>query len=369
MLAAGLQLKLLARSLLTLRQAEQSMDLDSSTTPSEYRQSDCLITGAAGVIGSHLTEHLLQKGISVTALDNFDPFYPRFIKESNLASVGRHSGFRFAEIDIRDTSALRGLPGGYDCIIHLAAKAGVRTSIADPDTYHQVNVIGTRNLLECAREWGTRQFVFASSSSVYGVNSTTPWTERDTVLSPVSPYASTKVSGEILGRVYSHMYGIRFLGLRFFSAYGPRQRPDQVIRKLSELILAGRPVPVFGDGSSSRDYTYVDDIVSAIRAAMDYRATNYEVINVGYSRPVALRDIIHTIEDALHKRAVLDFQPEQSGDVPFTCADIQKAQLLLAYQPRTSFQEGIKRFTDWLTSRDTDRPLTHNSPAIRTQSP
>ena len=177
------------------------------------------------------------------------------------------------------------------------------------------------------------------------------------------------MSGEILGHIYSHLYGIRFLGLRFFSVYGPRQRPDQVIRKLSELILAGRSIPVFGDGSSSRDYTYVDDIVSAIRAAMDYRATNYELINVGNGRPVALRDIIHTIEDALHKRAVLDFQPEQSGDVPFTCADIQKAQLLLTYQPRTSFQEGIKRFTDWLTSGDTDRPLTHNSPAIRTQSP
>src|SRR5580658_1396522 len=313
----------------------------------------CLITGAAGFIGSHLMESLLEEGLWITAVDNFDPFYPRALKEANVSEVFRHSRLRFVEADIRDMQALRSLGGGYDCIVHLAAKAGVRPSIENPVAYEQVNVAGTQNLLEAAREWGVRQFVFASSSSVYGVNPKKPWSEDDHVLLPISPYAATKVSGELLGHVYSHLYGIRFLALRFFTVYGPRQRPDLAIRKFAERILAGLPIPIFGDGSSSRDYTYVDDIVSGIRAAMNYSGGAYEVINLGNNRPISLLDMVRAIEEALSEKATLDFRPPQPGDVHSTFADIRKAKELLNYEPRVSFAQGLARFVAQMYSRQT----------------
>jgi len=298
-------------------------------------------------------ESLLEEGLWITAVDNFDPFYPRALKEANVSEVFRHSRLRFVEADIRDMQALRSLGGGYDCIVHLAAKAGVRPSIENPVAYEQVNVAGTQNLLEAAREWGVRQFVFASSSSVYGVNPKQPWSEDDHVLLPISPYAATKVSGELLGHVYSHLYGIRFLALRFFTVYGPRQRPDLAIRKFAERILAGLPIPIFGDGSSSRDYTYVDDIVSGIRAAMNYSGGAYEVINLGNNRPISLLDMVRAIEEALSEKATLDFRPPQPGDVHSTFADIRKAKELLNYEPRVSFAQGLARFVAQMYSRQT----------------
>ncbi|HUP04563.1 MAG TPA: NAD-dependent epimerase/dehydratase family protein [Bryobacteraceae bacterium] len=308
----------------------------------------CLITGGAGFIGSRLAERLLEEGIRVTSLDNFDPFYARKLKMANLRCCLRSPDFRLVEGDIRDAAALESIPAPLDCIVHLAAKAGVRPSLADPGGYVSVNVAGLQSMLEFARRRSVPQFVFASSSSVYGVNPRTPWSESDHVLLPVSPYAGTKVAGELMGHVYASLYGMRFLALRLFTVYGPRQRPDLAIRKFAEAILAGRPLPMFGDGSSSRDYTYVDDIVAGFRAAMDYRATNYEVINLGNSDPISLRDMIRVIEEALNRKATLDLQPPQPGDVPATFADIRKAGDLLGYRPATSFTEGVSRFVSWL---------------------
>jgi UDP-glucuronate 4-epimerase len=257
--------------------------------------------------------------------------------------------FRIFELDIRDVEALRAhLPGDFDVIVHLAAKAGVRPSIADPLTYQQVNVCGTQNMLEMAKYWGVSQFVFASSSSVYGVNPNVPWSEEDRVLRPISPYASTKVSGELLGHVYSHLYGIKFLALRFFTVYGPRQRPDLAIHKFTRSILEGRPIPLFGDGSTRRDYTYAADIVSGIRAVMDYRQSPYEIINLGNNRTVGLMEMIRHIEDVTGAKAKLDRRPEQPGDVPQTWADVSKAKALLGYEPRTNFRDGLRHFAEWL---------------------
>src|SRR5919108_4105804 len=238
-----------------------------------------LVTGAAGFIGSHLVDRLLRDGWEVTGVDNFDDFYAAGLKRTNVADHLSHPSYTLAEADIRDPAAiLTRLTRRYDVIVHLAAKAGVRPSIANPILYQDVNVRGTQNLLELARGRQIPQFVFASSGSVYGVNPNVPWREDDHGLQPISPYASTKVSGELLGHVYSHLYGMRFIALRFFTVYGPRQRPDLAIHKFARLMLAGRPIPVYGDGTTSRDYTYVDDVVQGVRAAMEYAATSYEVI-------------------------------------------------------------------------------------------
>lgn len=308
-----------------------------------------LVTGGAGFIGSHLVDRLLAEGWRVTVVDNFDPFYDPSMKRRNVASHLRHSAYTLVEADIRDYRALRShLTGHYDVIVHLAAKAGVRPSLQDPLTYNEVNVQGTQNLLELARELGVRQFIFASSSSVYGLNPNLPWREDDSVLRPISPYASTKVSGELLGHVYSHLYGIRFLALRFFTVYGPRQRPDLSIHKFALLMLQGRPVPIYGDGTARRDYTYVDDIVQGVRAAMEYQGSLYEVINLGNNQTVSLMEVVQELEKALDLKAALEFLPEQPGDVPATWADITKAERLLGYRPQTSFSEGIRRFVAWL---------------------
>jgi UDP-glucuronate 4-epimerase len=308
-----------------------------------------LLTGGAGFIGSHLLDSLLAGGATVTVVDNFDPFYERAAKERNLAPHHANSRFRLVECDLRDRERLRSeAHGTYDVLVHLAAKAGVRPSIDDPVAYQDVNVGGTQNLLELARERRISQFVFASSSSVYGVNPRVPWSEEDHVLQPISPYASTKVSGELLGHVYTHLYGIRFLALRFFTVYGPRQRPDLAIHKFARLILDGKPIPVFGDGSTRRDYTYIDDIVAGVRAAIDYRATMYEVINLGNNQTVSLREMIDGLEQALGARATRRQLPEQPGDVPQTWASVDKARALLGYEPRTRYEDGVRQFVSWL---------------------
>ena len=310
-----------------------------------------LITGAAGFIGSHLVDRLLADGWRVTAVDNFDPFYPRAVKDRNIAEHLRHPNYRLVDVDIRDLDALRQqLSANYSVIVHLAARAGVRPSILDPIGYQDVNVKGTQNLLELAKELGVPQFVFASSSSVYGVNPNVPWSEEDHVLLPISPYASTKVSGELLGHVYSHLYDIRFVALRFFTVYGPRQRPDLAIHKFARRMAEGQSIPVFGDGSMRRDYTFIDDIVAGIRGAMDYSGSPFEVINLGNNETVTLLEMIRGLEQALGREAKIDWQPEQPGDVPQTWANVDKAQRLLGYQPTTAYRDGVVRFVEWLGS-------------------
>ena len=311
-----------------------------------------LVTGGAGFVGSHLVDRLLADGWHVTVLDNFDPFYDVALKRENLRPHARTPAFRLVTGDLRDAAAMRrDLDGAYDVVFHLAAKAGVRPSIEDPIAYQEVNVRGTHQLLELCREWGIRQFVFASSSSVYGVNPDVPWREEDAVLRPISPYASTKVSGELLGHVYSHLFGIRFLALRFFTVYGPRQRPDLAIHKFTRLMRAGRPIPLFGDGGTSRDYTYVDDIVSGVMAAATWDGSPYEVINLGNEHTVTLLDLVRSLEETLGVKAEIEWQPEQAGDVPRTWASIEKARTLLGYAPRTSLRQGLERFAEWAAAQ------------------
>ncbi|HEY3841464.1 MAG TPA: NAD-dependent epimerase/dehydratase family protein [Bryobacteraceae bacterium] len=308
------------------------------------------VTGGAGFVGSHLVERLLAENWRVTVLDNFDPFYDPAIKRRNLAAFSDSPAFRLIEGDIRDRASLDRARGDYDVVVHLAAKAGVRPSIDDPLTYQEVNVCGTQNLLEMARAIGVKQFVFGSSSSVYGVNPDVPWREDDSVLLPISPYASTKVSGELLGHVYSHLYGIGFVALRFFTVYGPRQRPDLAIHRFARQILSGEPVTIYGDGRTRRDYTFVDDIVSGIRAAMDFSGSPYEVINLGCGNPVSLMDMVEAVEGAVGKRAIRHYREEQPGDVPQTYASIAKARKLLGYEPRIGLTEGVRSFVSWLQS-------------------
>ncbi|GAB5536489.1 MAG: GDP-mannose 4,6-dehydratase [Rubricoccaceae bacterium] len=311
-----------------------------------------LVTGAAGFIGSHLVDRLLADGWTVTGMDNFDPFYGEHAKRSNLANALTNPRFRLVEADIRDASALQnGLPEAFDVIVHLAAKAGVRPSIADPSAYQEVNVGGTQVLLELARERGIEQFVFASSSSVYGVDPDVPWREDAASLQPISPYAATKVAGELLGHVYAHLYGLRFIALRFFTVYGPRQRPDLAIHKFARRMIAGEPIPVYGDGSTRRDYTFVADTVQGIVSAMHYDASSYAVVNLGNDRTVSLADLIASLERALGVGAIIDRQSEQPGDVPQTWASLDKARTLLGYAPQTSLDDGLATFATWLRTQ------------------
>jgi UDP-glucuronate 4-epimerase len=307
-----------------------------------------LVTGAAGFIGSSLVDRLLCAGWTVTAIDNFDPFYSPIRKRMNIADHLQCNAYRLIEADILDLSRLRAsVNGSYDVLVHLAAKAGVRPSIAHPREYTDVNVVGTQNILELARERKIRQVVFASSSSVYGVNPNVPWREEDHVLLPISPYAGTKVSGELLGHIYSRLFEIRFVALRFFTAYGPRQRPDLAIHKFAALLSQGLPVTIFGDGSTKRDYTYVTDIVEGIVSAMMYCGTPYEVINIGNNNTIPLHEVVHTLGVMLNKSVKVHRVPEQPGDVRQTWADVSKAGRLLNYRPTTPFREGARLFVDW----------------------
>ncbi|MEM7369519.1 MAG: GDP-mannose 4,6-dehydratase [Bacteroidota bacterium] len=309
-----------------------------------------LITGGAGFIGSHLADHLLSLNCSVIVLDNLEAFYDPAIKRRNIAHNLDNPNYQFIEGDILDMDTLMGLDDDITAIVHLAAKAGVRPSIANPVAYQESNVKGTQNMLEMARAKGITQFVFASSSSVYGINPDVPWKESNYVLQPISPYASTKVSGELLGHVYSHLYDIRFIGLRFFTVYGPRQRPDLAIHKFARKILAGEEIPVFGDGTTRRDYTFVADIVQGITAAIQYDKSQYEVVNVGNCDTVSLSDMISTIEQVFGIEAKINRLPMQPGDVPQTFADVSKAGELFGYKPSTSFKKGIEAFHQWITA-------------------
>ncbi len=308
-----------------------------------------LVTGGAGFIGSALVDRLLaERAADVFCIDNFDNFYDVTIKRKNIAHALTHSNFYLLEGDIRDTNFLSEVfKTKYDVIVHLAARAGVRPSIEQPLLYEDVNVKGTLNLLEQAKNNNIKQFVFASSSSVYGVNPRTPWSEDDHVLNPISPYASTKVAGELIGHTYSHLYDIRFIALRFFTVFGPRQRPDLAIHKFFKLIDNNKPIPFFGDGTTSRDYTFVDDIVSGIIGAIGYDKSLYEIINLGNNRTVTLLQLITAIENSIGKKANLDKQPAQAGDVPHTFANVDKAKKLLGYSPSTSLEDGLEKFKQW----------------------
>jgi UDP-glucuronate 4-epimerase len=317
-----------------------------------------LITGGAGFIGSHLVDSLLAEGVwQVAALDDFNDFYDPSIKRDNIRTHLSNPNFKVVEADIRDLPALDRAfsETTYDCIVHLAARAGVRPSLKEPRLYVETNVNGTLNLLELARAQGVKQFIFGSSSSVYGINAKVPFSEDDPIFNPISPYAATKAAGELLCHTYAHLYGMRIVCLRFFTVYGARQRPDLAIHKFAKLISARKPIPVFGDGTTRRDYTYIDDITAGVRAAIDYDKTNYEVINLGESRTVELCELISLLEKALGQRAEIDRQPPQPGDVPQTFADITKARRLLGYNPETRIEQGIQQFVEWFRESKSDK--------------
>ncbi len=338
-----------------------------------------LITGASGFIGSHLAERLLNDGHSVVNVDNFDNFYDYKIKVRNtLSSVGltntfKHNGketdlkelerltasenYRLYCADIRDRSAMNDIftDHAFDMVIHLAALAGVRPSIERPVDYESVNIHGTMNLWQLCKEYGINKFICASSSSIYGNNEKVPFSEDDNVDRPISPYAATKKAGEVMGHVYHHLYNIDMIQLRFFTVYGPRQRPDLAIHKFAKLMTANTPIPVYGDGTTARDYTYIDDIVAGICGSIQYLTDNedvYEIINLGENQVISLREMIDTLSAALRIRPDLLQLPMQPGDVKRTSADITKAAGLIGYKPRVDFHSGIKNFVEWFLRID-----------------
>jgi UDP-glucuronate 4-epimerase len=308
-----------------------------------------LVTGGAGFIGSHVCERLLRAGHRVWAFDDLNEFYDPQIKRQNLREIqALAKPFEFIPGDITDAAALAGIFSGvkFDQIIHLAARAGVRPSLEQPALYQRVNVEGTVNLLEAARKYSVKKIIIASSSSVYGVNAKVPFSESDPIFSAISPYAASKLACEALGHVYHHIYKMDVAMLRFFTVYGPRQRPDLAIHKFTKLIDAGRPIPVFGDGRTARDHTHISDIVEGVIACTQ-REFGFEIFNLGESETVELSRLIGLIETALGKKAVIDRQPMQPGDVPITFADISKARARLGYQPKMKIEQGIKLFAEW----------------------
>lgn len=316
-----------------------------------------IVTGGAGFIGSHVCERLVARGDEVVAIDNLDPFYDPAIKRRNLAGLDANPRFRLVEADVCDLAAVEaGLgDGGFDAVVHLAARAGVRPSLEDPRAYVRVNVDGTAAMLELARRRGIRPFVLGSSSSVYGESAAVPFTESDPASKPISPYAATKRAAELLGHTYAHLFGLSVIALRFFTVYGPRQRPDLAIHKFARLMAEGREVPFFGDGSTERDYTYVDDIVQGVEGAVEWARTarpgEFEVVNLGESRTTTLARLVELIAGALGVEPRLNRLPPQPGDVPRTFANVDKARLLLGYDPRTPVEDGIPRFVAWLRAR------------------
>lgn len=313
-----------------------------------------LVTGGAGFIGSNLIESLLQDAkYNVTVVDDFNDFYLPEIKRNNIKNYLSETQFKLFEIDIRNLPALREVFEYQkpDIIVHLAARAGVRPSLEEPVLYTETNVCGTMNLLELAREFGVKKFVFGSSSSVYGLNAKTPFIENAPISKPLSPYAATKATGELLCHTYSHLYDIQIVCLRFFTVYGARQRPDLAIHKFATLIDKEKPIPVFGDGTTRRDYTYIDDILDGVRKAMDYDKTKFEIINLGESRTVKLSELIELLEKNLNKRAIINRLPMQPGDMPETFASIDKAREVIGYNPTTPIEEGIEKFVDWYKNK------------------
>lgn len=308
-----------------------------------------LVTGFAGFIGSHLTEKLLSEGYFVIGIDDFNNFYDPGIKERNISNFKNNKNFVFNKCDIRDKKALEDIceRQNPEIIIHLAARAGVRPSLKDPILYEEVNVLGTLNLLEAARKNKCKKFIFGSSSSVYGECKNVPFKEAETNLMPISPYGVTKLTGERYCYTFHHLYKIPVICLRFFTVYGPRQRPDLAIYKFTKLIDEGKPIPVFGEGRYKRDFTYITEIIDGIMGAINYNKTDFEIFNLGESRTTSVTDLVKLLESAIGKKAIIDWQPAQPGDVAITFADVSKAEKLLSYKVRTTPEEGIKKFVEW----------------------
>jgi UDP-glucuronate 4-epimerase len=319
-----------------------------------------LVTGGAGFIGSHLAERLLAVGHTVVILDDFNDFYDPRIKQANIAGFAKDVTVH--HVDLRDSASVRNLfhREKFEAIAHLAARAGVRPSIQYPQLYYDTNVTGTLHLLEAARVTGAERFIFASSSSVYGASKTVPFSEDQHLTQTLSPYAATKIAGEFLCSTYSQLYQLRVVGLRYFTVYGPRQRPDLAIHQFTRRIYAGQPIEQFGDGTTRRDYTYIDDIVQGTMAAVQYQGPLFDIFNLGESETIQLKDLIVAIENALGKKAKINQLPEQPGDMPLTCADISKARRLLGYNPTTQLGQGLPRFIEWFLrcQRGSARPVS-----------
>ena len=308
-----------------------------------------LVTGFAGFIGSHLTEKLLSDGYTVIGIDEFNDYYDPKIKERNISSFRNNERFVFNKADIRDKHSVNEIFQKHkpEIVIHLAARAGVRPSLQQPLLYEEVNVLGTLNLLEAAKDNNCKKFVFGSSSSVYGECKNIPFKEIELDLKPISPYGVSKLTGEKYCQAYNHLYKMSIICLRFFTVYGPRQRPDLAIYKFTKLIEEGKAVPVFGDGMYKRDFTYITEIIDGIMGSVNYNKTDFEIFNLGESKTTSVLDLIKLIEGATGKKAVIDWQKAQPGDVPITYADVSKAEKLLGYKARTTPEEGIKKFVEW----------------------
>lgn len=311
-----------------------------------------LITGSAGFMGSHLAEVLVAAGHRVVGLDNFDPYYPRATKEHNIAGLLQSGGCSFVEGDIRDADTVNRVMGETqpDFILHWAAKAGVRPSLEIPAEYAAVNVEGTANILQAARDHMPLKIIFASSSSVYGVHNSLPFSEQADISRPISPYAATKIAGEALCHSFHHVCGLPIMCLRLFTVYGPRQRPDLAINKFVRLMSEHKPLPLFGDGSTSRDYTYIDDVVAAVTSAMQ-QDFGFEIVNIGSGRPVCLYELVEALERVVGMRADIERLPEQVGDMPHTFADIARARELLDWEPRVALEDGLRSFVEWMKNQ------------------
>lgn len=345
-----------------------------SSTARPISATRVLITGGAGFIGSHVAECLIRNGAIVSILDNLNDFYPRVQKERNLAAVRKVGPYEFFCCDVRRESAVNAVfaQAHPQFVIHLAALAGVRPSLESPREYEDVNVAGTIALLEVCRRHRTEKFIFASSSSVYGQRSGLPFSEEDVSIEPLSPYAATKIAGEVWSGVYSRLYGIKSICLRIFSVFGPRQRPDLAIHKFVSRIDAGSPVSIYGDGSAARDYTYIDDVVAAFMGALGHEPRTvdnriFDIFNIGSSNPIPLCTVIDRVECVLGKTAVRHYEPAHAADLPRTWANIAKAKQLLGYYPRVSFDEGLQRFAAWYRSQSGENPVS--DPVIRTPRP
>jgi UDP-glucuronate 4-epimerase len=309
-----------------------------------------LVTGGAGFIGSHVAARFLRDGHEVSLVDDFNDYYDPRIKRANVAALG--GAARLFEGDIRDRDFVEGVlsEGAFDAIIHLAARAGVRPSVKNPQLYIDTNITGTHNLLAAVHRSGIGRFLFASSSSVYGLAKSVPFTEDLPLPQTLSPYAATKLAGEQLCGNYAHLYGMRVVCLRFFTVYGPGQRPDLAIHKFTDSIHRGQPIPQYGDGSTRRDYTYIDDIVQGVAGALRYEGPAFDIFNLGENQTTTLSELIIEIEKALGKKAIIERHPEQQGDMPLTAADITKARQFLGYNPQTKIREGIPKFVEWYLS-------------------
>lgn len=310
-----------------------------------------LVTGGAGFIGSHVCRRLLSEGQTVTLIDDFNDYYDPAIKRANVAAL--NGNVKVVEGDIRNRDRIQSLfaEGKFETVIHIAARAGVRPSVKDPQLYIDTNITGTHHLLEASRQHGAERFVFASSSSVYGLSKTVPFSEDLPLPQTLSPYAATKLAGEHLCGNYSHLFGLRVVCLRFFTVYGPGQRPDLAIHKFTDAIHKGKPIPQYGDGSTRRDYTYIDDIVQGVMGALRYEGPRFDIFNLGENQTITLSELIREIEKGLGKTALIERLPEQQGDMPLTSADITKARALLGYDPQTKIAEGIPKFIEWYLNK------------------